>query len=119
MDTLKFEYTQDYIDTEFCKVCRGCIMVYNSIIESQCRLSNNENLIRNEFMKYLKDSQYKHTHSPLNDFYFDKEVPEQDGRADIKVLTRNCFEDDDAYYIIQVSQVPNLPVLIDKVQRND
>ena len=108
MNTLRFEYTQEYIDTEFCKVCRGCIMVYNSIIESQCSLSNNENLIRNEFMKYLKNSQYKHTHSPLNDFYFDKEVPEQDGRADIKVLTRNCFEDDDAYYIIECKRLDNI-----------
>ena len=108
MDTLIFEYTQDYIDTEFCKVCRGCIMVYNTIIESQCSLSNDENQIRNEFMKYLKNSQYKHTHAPLNEFYFDREVPEQDGRSDIKVLTRNCFEDDDAYYIIECKRLNNI-----------
>ena len=108
MDTLIFEYTQDYIDTEFCKVCRGCIMVYNTIIESQCSLSNDENQIRNEFMKYLKNSQYKHTHAPLNEFYFDREVPEQNGRADIKVLTRNCFEDDDAYYIIECKRLNNI-----------
>lgn len=108
METSIFEYTQDYIDTEFCKVCCGCIMVYNSVIESQCFLPNNENLIRNEFMKYLKNSQYKHTHSPLNDFYFDREVPEQEGRADIKVLTRNCFEDDDAYYIIECKRLDNI-----------
>ena len=56
----------------------------------------------------MKNSQYKHTHSPLNDFYFDKEVPEQDGRADIKVLTRNCFEDDDAYYIIECKRLDNI-----------
>lgn len=108
MDTLIFEYTQDYIDTEFCKVCRGCIMVYNTIIESQCSLANDENQIRNEFMKYLKNSQYKHTHAPLNEFYFDREVPEQNGRADIKVLTRNCFEDDDAYYIIECKRLNNI-----------
>lgn len=108
MDTSIFEYTQDYIKTEFCKVCRGCIMVYNTIIEKQCSLPNDENLIRNEFMKYLKDSHYKHTHAPLNEFYFDREVPEQNGRADIKVLTRNCFEDDDAYYIIECKRLNNI-----------
>jgi hypothetical protein len=83
-------------------------MVYNTIIESQCSLSNDENQIRNEFMKYLKNSQYKHTHAPLNEFYFDREVPEQNGRADIKVLTRNCFEDDDAYYIIECKRLNNI-----------
>lgn len=107
MDSLRFEYTKDYIDTEFCKVCRGCIMVYNSIIESQCNLVNDENLIRDEFMKYLKNPQYKHTHSPLNEFHFEKEVPEYTGRADIKVMPRNGFEDDYAYYIIECKRLDN------------
>lgn len=108
MDTLRFEYTQDYIDTEFCKVCRGFIMAYNTIIESQCNIDNDENLIRDEFMKYLKSTQYKRAHSPLDDFYFEKEVPEQNGRADIKVLTRNCFKDDNAYYVIECKRLDNI-----------
>lgn len=107
MDTLRFGYAQDYIDTEFCKVCRGCIMVYNSIIESQCSLINDENVIRDEFMKYLKNSQYRRSHTPLYDFHFEKEVPEYTGRADIKVMPRNGFEDDDAYYIIECKRLDN------------
>lgn len=107
MDTSRFEYTQDYVDTEFCKVCRGCIMVYNSIIKSQCRLTNDENLIRDEFMKYLKNPQYRRSHTPLNEFHFEKEVPEYTGRADIKVMPRNGFEDDYAYYIIECKRLDN------------
>jgi len=108
MDTLRFEYIQDYIDTEFCKVCRGCILVYNSIIKSQCRLTNDENLIRDEFMKYLKNPQYRRSHTPLNEFHFEKEVPEYTGRADIKVMPRNGFEDDYAYYIIECKRLDNI-----------
>lgn len=107
MDTLGFEYTQDFIDTEFCKVCRGCIMVYNTIIESQCSLPNDENQIRDGFVKYLKDPQYKSSHIPLNEFHFEKEVPEHIGRADIKVMPRNGFEDDYAYYIIECKRLDN------------
>lgn len=108
MDTLRFEYTQDYVDTEFCKVCRGCIMVYNSIIKSQFILTNDENLIRDEFMKYLKNPQYRRSHTPLNEFHFEKEVPEYTGRADIKVMPRNGFEDDYAYYIIECKRLDNI-----------
>lgn len=108
MDTSRFEYSQDYIDTEFCKVCRGCIIVYNSIIESQCSLTNDENLIRDEFMKYLKNPQYKRFHTPLNEFHFEKEVPEYMGRADIKVMPLNGFEDDYAYYIIECKRLDNI-----------
>lgn len=107
METLRFEYTQDYINTEFCKVCRGCILVYNSIIESHCSLPNDENLIRDEFMKYLKNPQYRSSHTPLNEFHFEKEVPEYMGRVDIKVMPRNGFEDDYAYYIIECKRLDN------------
>lgn len=110
MDTSRFEYSQDYIDTEFCKVCRGCIIVYNSIIESQCSLTNDENLIRDEFMKYLKNPQYKRFHTPLNEFHFEKEVPEYMGRADIKVMPLNGFEDDYAYYIIECKRLDNINI---------
>lgn len=108
MNTLEFTYLQDYIETEFCKICCGCIMVYNTIIESQCSLHNDENLIRDQFIKYLKDSQYKHFHAPLNDFHFEKEVPENNGRADIKVMPRNGFEDDNAYYIIECKRLDSI-----------
>jgi hypothetical protein len=82
-------------------------MVYNSIIESQCSLINDENMIRDEFMKYLKNPQYRLSHTPLNDFHFEKEVPEYTGRVDIKVMPRNGFEDDYAYYIIECKRLDN------------
>jgi hypothetical protein len=58
-------------------------------------------------VKYLKDPQYKSSHTPLNEFHFEKEVPEHMGRVDIKVMPRNGFEDDLAYYIIECKRLDN------------
>ena len=105
MDASEFEFTQDYVETEFCKICRGCILVYDSIIASPCKLPNNENLIRDEFMRYLKNTQYRKKYLKLDKFFFDKELPEGSGRADIRVLAPNHLDDDNAYYIIECKRI--------------
>lgn len=108
MDASKFIYTQDFQYTEFCNICSVCVGVYNTIVEARQLLPNNENTIRDEFIKFLMDNQYRRAYPYLTNYIFKKEEVENDGRVDIQIITGNTFKDTDAYYNIECKRLDSI-----------
>ena len=105
LDASSFDYSRTRKDSLFELVLTKCIIVYNTILNSGISLVNDENLIRDEFLKYLKDYDFK-VKNELKHLIFDKEIPEITGRVDIRILpTKDEYLNDSAYYIIECKRL--------------
>ncbi len=67
--------------------------------------SNSENKIRDILLEYLKDNKNRNEYCNINGYRFDKEVDENTGRVDIKIININDFEEHNAYYIIECKRL--------------
>lgn len=106
-----FGYTQTRRDSYFESILTVCVVVYQKIIHAHTQLLNDENLIRDEFLKYLQCLSFKVQHE-LKNLKFDKETIENKGRADIRVLpTKDEYVDDEAYYLIECKRIDNKNLL--------
>ena len=106
-----FGYSQTRRDSYFESIMTVCVVVYNTIIRENIKLPNDENLIRDEFLNYLKCSIFKKKFALAN-LIFDKETSENTGRADIRVLpTKDEYVNDEAYYLIECKRLDNKNVL--------
>lgn len=105
LDASSFNYSQTRKDSNFEFILTKCVIVYNLILNSGINLANDENLIRDEFLKYLRDFDFK-VKNELKHLVFDKEVPEITGRVDIRILpTKDEYVNDNAYYIIECKRL--------------
>lgn len=105
LDASSFNYSQTRKDLYLEFVLTKCIIVYNTILNSGISLVNDENLIRDEFLKYLQDFDFK-VKNELRNLKFDKETVENTGRVDIRILpTKNEYVNDRAYYIIECKRL--------------
>lgn len=105
LDASSFNYSQTRKDSNFEFILTKCVIVYNLILNSGINLANDENLIRDEFLKYLRDFDFK-VKNELKHLVFDKEVPEITGRVDIRILpTKDEYVNDSAYYIIECKRL--------------
>ena len=71
--------------------------------------ANDENRIRDILLlNYLKKRKIKMMVN-LKDYRFDREIPEDStkGRVDIRIISKNDFEIDEAYYIIECKRLNN------------
>ncbi|MDR1938934.1 MAG: hypothetical protein LBQ73_10630 [Tannerellaceae bacterium] len=93
---------------EFKRVLRGVYACYSFMLRDDVSVpSNNENEIRNILLcDYLNDDAIRNK-TDLIWYSFNKEVPEEDGRVDIKVEIRNPFVSTKAYYIIECKRLNN------------
>ena len=107
LDAPNFEYTISYFDAKFEQILSRIIICYNCIISEKIKVPlNNENAIRDIMLNnYLKNTKFKTLNKPLSNYHFDKETSESGGRADIRVLKVNPYEDDDAYYVIECKRL--------------
>ena len=100
-----FRYSLSRRNTNFEMILTKCVIIYNKILVNGEFLSNDENIIRDEFLKFLKDYTFK-VNNELNYLIFDKELTEGKGRVDIRVLsTKNEYVNDEAYYIIECKRL--------------
>ncbi|MEL7589516.1 MAG: hypothetical protein AAGU19_22570 [Prolixibacteraceae bacterium] len=68
-------------------------------------LPNDENKIRDIILyNYLKRESYKRMLG-LSDYLFDRELTENAGRIDIRIMPINPFINDEAYYIIECKRL--------------
>lgn len=105
LNAASFVYSQTRSDFYFESILTTCVDVYNAIIASAIQLANDENKIRDEFLKYLQDMCFKQSHE-LKNLKFDKETSENTGRADIRVLpTKAEYINDEEYYIIECKRL--------------
>ena len=104
----EFQFSSSFFDNELEKVLRECVGIYTEIINKKTTFPNDEEKIRNGFLVYLKDDNYKNTHSPLNNYHFDKEEDDSQGRVDIRILPVNPYQGDKAFYSIECKRLNNI-----------
>lgn len=103
----EFQFSSSFFDNELEKVLCECVGIYAEIINVKTRFPNDEEKIRNGFLVYLKDDNYKNAHSPLNNYHFDKEEDDSQGRVDIRILPVNPYQGDKAFYSIECKRLNN------------
>lgn len=101
-----FAYSHQRRDLYFESILEVCVDVFRLII-STTKVLNDENKIRDEFIKYLQNINFKKQYK-LKNLKFDSETTENSGRADIRVLpTKSEYIDDDEYYLIECKRLDN------------
>lgn len=87
-----------------------CALIVKDYEERQLKLPNDENKIRSIMLEEYMNKQ-KAAHG-MSGYKFELEVPENYagsgqhiGRVDIRILLKNDFEKDDAYYIIECKRI--------------
>lgn len=94
-----------FFHAEFERVLSYVIIGYKQMLTDNVSLINDENSIRDVLLySYLKKTEFKKLHN-INDFLFDKELEENLGRIDIRVMPVNPFVSDDAYFILECKRL--------------
>jgi hypothetical protein len=95
----------NFFHAEFERVLSYVIISYKQMLKDSVRLTNDENSIRDVLLySYLKKPAFKNKNG-IDDYLFDKELEENTGRIDIRVMPVKPFVSDDAYYIIECKRL--------------
>jgi hypothetical protein len=102
-----FDNNITFYNKEFEDILAGIVSCYRSLLLTHIRLPpNDENEIRNIMLRdYLKNKRFKENNPPLNNYQFDKETSEENGRVDIRILSVNPYLGDYNYYIIECKRL--------------
>jgi len=111
MDNLNvsvFQYRNEPYEREFESILVGITSCYKMMIEDSVSVpSNDENGIRDILLlNYLKNRAIRRKVKLIN-YRFDREIPEDTtkGRVDIRIISKNDFEIDEAYYTIECKRL--------------
>ncbi len=107
LNASRFEASTIFYNTEFEEILSKIITCYYLMLADKVSLTNDENNIRDVLLiNYLKNNTIRRTNN-LTNYLFDREVPEDRslGRTDIKIQTKNTFEDTNAYYTIECKRL--------------
>lgn len=110
IDASSFDYSLEIYEVEFKNILSGITYCYKIMIRNNVSVpANDENGIRDILLlNYLKKREIK-IEAKLTDYRFDREIPEDTtkGRVDIRIISKNDFEIDEAYYIIECKRLNN------------
>ena len=108
-----------YFQTEFEKLLDSIYGCYEEMLLDKINVPNNdENEIRDRLLIDYLNNNLQRVKFKLLDFLFDPEVPVNSGRSDIKISTKNTFENTDAYYIIECKRLDGYSTLNKEYQKN-
>ncbi|MBO6023832.1 MAG: hypothetical protein J6P83_03155 [Bacteroidales bacterium] len=105
-----YQFSNTFFSFELESILCECVVIYNDIVNQQIKFPNDEEIIRDGFLRYLKDDNYKNGHFPLYNYHFDKEVKDGLGRLDIRILPLNPYCGDSAFYSIECKRLNNTNV---------
>jgi len=107
LDATVYGYVEINYTGEFQRVLKGIYSCYTIMLQNNVELLNDENKIRDILLNdYLNDDIIRNQ-TDLIWYTFNKEVPEEDGRVDIKIEFRNPFVPVKSYYIIECKRLEN------------
>lgn len=110
LNAFAFQYKIEPYELEFEKILTGITACYKMMINDNVSVpSNDENKIRDILLlNYLKKRDIKNNLN-LTNYRFDREIPEDTtkGRVDIRIISKNDFEIDAAYYVIECKRLDN------------
>jgi hypothetical protein len=102
-----YDYNDANYTKEFQRVLYGIFVCYTMMLKNNIAVTNDENEIRNVLLNNYLNDDIVRNHTDLIWYSFNKEVPEQNGRIDIKVEFRNPLISTKAYYIIECKRLDN------------
>lgn len=110
IDASPFDHSLEIYEVKFENILNGITYCYKMMIKNNVSVpANDENGIRDILLlNYLKKREIKRK-AKLTDYRFDREIPEDTtkGRVDIKIISKNDFEIDEAYYVIECKRLDN------------
>lgn len=110
LDPSVFPGAADFYIAEFETILVGITSCYKMMIEDNISVpSNDENGIRDILLlNYLKNREIKRK-VKLTSYRFDREIMEDTtkGRVDIRIISKNDFEIDEAYYTLECKRLDN------------
>ena len=109
LDASSFSGSIPFYDNEFEKILFKITVCYHLMKTNKVVLENDENKIRDFFLlNYLKNDEIRRRVDLLQ-WHFEREVQEDHsiGRTDIKVISPNTFEKQEAYYILECKRLDN------------
>ena len=109
LNAREFLWNKQFYDEEFKYILNICYCAYKRLLADGIKIVDNENKIRDViFSRYLGNQNFLDSMGCEN-YLFDKEVPEGDGRIDIRVMpVGKGFRGRDAYYIIECKRLNNI-----------
>jgi hypothetical protein len=114
LDSSAFPGSADFYIAEFESILVGITSCYKMMIEDNVSVpSNDENGIRDILLlTYLKNREIRRKVKLIN-YRFDREITEDTtkGRVDIRIISKNDFEIDEAYYVIECKRLDNKNLL--------
>lgn len=120
LDATSLETAPQSYETEFKNLLLNIYVCHELMVGDNILLpSNNENYIRDRLLEdYINKTDIRNNQCNITGFRFDKEVDVNDGRVDIKIHTKNDFENFDAFYIIECKRLDGKNTL-NKAYNND
>lgn len=109
LDASNFSGSIPFYNNEFEKILSKITTCFQLMKTDQVVLENNENKIRDILLlNYLKNDGIRKK-IDLFQWHFEREVQEDHsiGRTDIKVISPNTFEKQEAYYILECKRLDN------------
>ncbi|MCQ0110302.1 hypothetical protein [Zhouia amylolytica] len=109
LDASNFSGSIPFYDNEFEKILSKITTCYQLMKTDKVVLENDENKIRDILLlNYLKNDEIRRK-IDLIQWHFEREVQEDHsiGRTDIKVISPNTFEKQEAYYILECKRLDN------------
>lgn len=108
LNTSNYDYSAKFYHAEFEGILSKLVLCYNRMISDRVQLDNDENSIRDYMLlNYLKQQWFKKEYD-LTSYLFDRELPENIGRIDIRVMPVNPFISDEAYYVIECKRLNSI-----------
>lgn len=100
-----YKYNNTFYNSVFEEILSKIIVCYNQMILDKVSLINDENSIRDYMLSnYLKRQWFK-KQNDITNYLFDKELVENTGRIDIRIMPVNPLINDEAYYIIECKRL--------------
>lgn len=108
LNAREFLWNKQFYDEEFKYILNICYCAYKRLLVDGIKIVDNENKIRDViFSRYLGNQNFLDSMGCGN-YLFDKEIPEGEGRIDIRVMpVGNEFRGRGAYYIIECKRLNN------------
>lgn len=109
LDASNFGGSVPFYDNEFERILSKITICYQLMKDDKVVLENDENKIRDILLlNYLKNDEVRRK-VDLLPWHFEREIQEDHstGRTDIKVITLNTFEKQEAYYILECKKLDN------------
>ncbi|RHW75782.1 hypothetical protein [Colwellia sp. RSH04] len=109
LDATNFQSSTLVYAIKFEDILSKIVRCYNMMVSDCVALENNENEIRDVLLyKYLKNNSVRQSLGFVSDqIHFESEVREDHsvGRTDLKIISPNIFEKQEAYYIIECKRL--------------